>query len=333
MRRPSRTTMFVIGGVAIAAVLLASSWITVPFYGVGPGPAREVTPLISFEGPERHDPAGKLIMTTVRVRHLTPITALAAWLDPEVTVAAESLIYPPGLDPVEESRISFSQMDQSKIDATAVVLGLLANYPDDHGAGALIESTSERCPADGHLFPGDVVTAIDDEPIDSKAEASRIIARTPEGTDLTFALDVDGASEEAVFARERCIEGDAGVFVGVVMLDTFPFPVQIASGDVGGPSAGLMWAIGLYELLTPGDLTQGRVVAGTGTLGLDGSVGGIGSVVDKVLGAEHAGANIFLVPKANAQELAGIDTGSMEVVPVATLDDAIGALEGTSPQG
>jgi PDZ domain-containing protein len=331
----SRLKRFFSGFVVALVIGLAFllGWVQLPYYSLGPGPARDVEPLIHVSGHQEFPSPGELIMTTVRFHTVSVLGALIAWIDPYQAVVSEHVLYPPGESAEQETQRALSQMDQSKIDATAVVLGLLANYPDDHGAGALIESTSERCPADGHLFPGDVVTAIDDEPIDSKAEASRIIARTPEGTDLTFALDVDGASEEAVFARERCIEGDAGVFVGVVMLDTFPFPVQIASGDVGGPSAGLMWAIGLYELLTPGDLTQGRVVAGTGTLGLDGSVGGIGSVVDKVLGAEHAGANIYLVPKANAQELAGIDTGSMEVVPVATLDDAIGALEGTSPQG
>ncbi len=320
--------MFVTSGLSLAVVLVASSWITLPYYGLGPGPAREVTPLISFDGKQRFEPSGKLVMTTVRVRRLTPVTALAAWLDPEITVAAEQLVYPPGLDREEEERLSFSQMDQSKIDAAYVALSRLTGYPEEHGTGALIRSTAKGCPADGELFPGDVVTAIDGEPIDSRAEASRLIRRALVGQALRFTLDVDGVAEEAVFARAPCVDG-VDPLVGVTMLDTFPFPVQISSGDVGGPSAGLMWAIGLYELLTPGDLSGGRIIAGTGTVGLGGEVGGIGGIIDKVLGAEHAGADVFLVPAANAEEVEGMDTGDMRVISVATFDEAIDALEAT----
>jgi len=233
----------------------------------------------------------------------------------------------------EEKRLSFSQMDESKIDAAAVVLSKLTRYPHRHGTGALIASTEPGCPADGELFPGDVVTSIDGEPIDSKAEASRIIERTPAGVNMRFGLDVDGRPEHAVFARATCGDGTDGPLVGVRMLDTFPFPIRIASGEVGGPSAGLMWAIGLYELLTPGDLAPDEVVAGTGTISLDGSVGGIGGIQDKVLGAEHAGASLFLIPRANARALNGVDTGDMRVVPVGSFDEALKALREASAQG
>jgi len=331
MRRRSRTTLLIILGALVLAGVVAASWITLPYYGLGPGPTREVTPLISFEGPERHEPTGALVMTTLRAQQLTPLTALAAWLDPEVEIAHEDLLYAPGVDPEEEDRISFSQMDESKIDATYVVLERLTGYPREHGSGALIESTAPRCPADGELFPGDIVTAIDGEPVDSREEASRLIEGTPEGREMRFALDVDGTPEEAVFARESCVDG-SDPLVGVRMLNTFPFPVAISSGDVGGPSAGLMWAVGLYELLTPGDLTGGEVVAGTGTIDLDGRVGGIGGIVDKVLGAENAGASVFLMPASNLEELAGLDTGDMRVVPVETFDQALAALREASAQ-
>ena len=331
MPRPSRSTVFVMIGVLCAVVLVAASWITIPYYGEGPGPAREVTPLISFDGRQRYEPAGTLVMTTVRERHLTLVTALAAWLDPEMTVRSAQLIYPPGSAPADEQRLSFSEMDQSKIDATYVVLRELTRYPKEHGSGALIESTVPGCSADGHLFPGDVVTAIDGEPIDSRSEASRLIERAPVGRELSFALDVDGASEHAAFARTACVEG-ADPLVGVSIVDTFPFRIAISSGEIGGPSAGLMWAIGLYELLTPGDLTGGATIAGTGTIDLTGRVGGIGGIVDKVLGAEHAGASLFLVPQPNMVDLQGVDTGSMRVVPVSTFDEAIHVLRAASTQ-
>jgi PDZ domain-containing protein len=115
--------------------------------------------------------------------------------------------------------------------------------------------------------------------------------------------------------------------VGFTSVDAFPIPISISSGDIGGPSAGLMWALGLYELMTPGDLLAGRTVAGTGTIDLRGRVGPIGGISDKVVAAEKAGAQIFLAPEKNKPDLEGIDTGDMTVVSVATFGDALRALE------
>lgn len=114
--------------------------------------------------------------------------------------------------------------------------------------------------------------------------------------------------------------------MGVRLVDAFPFQVEIASGDVGGPSAGLMFALGLYDQLTPSDLTQGRTIAGTGTIDPQGGVGPIGGIEDKVLAAERVGATVFLVPKDNMAELQSIDTGAMRLVSVATFQDAVDAL-------
>ena len=105
------------------------------------------------------------------------------------------------------------------------------------------------------------------------------------------------------------------------------------SGEVGGPSAGLMWALGLYELMTPGDLTDGRLVAGTGTIDLEGNVGPIGGIGDKIVSAREAGADLFFVPEGNEAELDSVDAGSMELIVVADLDEALEALEPGVTQG
>jgi PDZ domain-containing protein len=115
------------------------------------------------------------------------------------------------------------------------------------------------------------------------------------------------------------------------MIDPFPFDVSFASADIGGPSAGLMWALGLYDLLTPEDLTAGRTIAGTGMIAPDGKVYPIGGIADKVIAAQRAGATMFLAPKSNMQDLVGVDTGAMQVIPVGTFDQALAALrQGTS---
>jgi PDZ domain-containing protein len=320
MRHPFRVASFIL----VATVFVAAAWIRLPYYAIGPGPARTVTPQIRYDGRPRYDPTGALEMTTVSYHQVTPLQAIAVWLQPDWALISQTELYPTGNVALENQR-SISEMDQSKIDATWVVLRRLTSYPKDHGKGALVESTVPDCSADGRLFPGDVVTAIDGHPVRDTADVRRILHDAKEGQPLSFRLDVDGKVERATFARKPC-GPHKKLLVGFRSLDAFPFPISIDSGEVGGPSAGLMWALGLYELLTPGDLTGGRTIAGTGTIDLSGHVGPIGGIRDKVVAAEHAGATIFLAPADDMADLNGMDTGAMKVISVATFADALQAL-------
>jgi PDZ domain-containing protein len=313
---------------AIAVLFVAaflSGVIRLPYYAVGPGPAREVTPLIAVRGHAVYPSTGKLVMTTVRFYQLTPFTALGAWLDPNKAVVREDVLYPPGQSRQQEQQRAVSQMDQSKIDAAFVALHTLTTYPKEHGAGALVESTVGGCAADGKLFSGDVVEQINGTTITSQAQAGNVLDRQKAGAPLDFTVTAAGHTEDVTLTRAIC-GGSKDPLVGVRLLDPFPFGVQISSGDVGGPSAGLMWALGLYDELTPGDLTNGATIAGTGTIDLAGNVGPIGGITDKVVAAEGVGATVFLVPQANMQELAGVDTKGMQLIPVATFGDALAAL-------
>jgi PDZ domain-containing protein len=126
-------------------------------------------------------------------------------------------------------------------------------------------------------------------------------------------------------ARGPCPGSDEPL-IGIGLVESFPFEITIESGDVGGPSAGLMWAVGLYDLLTPGDLTAGRKIAGTGSIDLDGNVGAIGGILNKVLAARDADADIMLVPRDNFPELSDVDAGDLTLIPVSTFDEAVEAL-------
>ena len=117
------------------------------------------------------------------------------------------------------------------------------------------------------------------------------------------------------------------------MINSFPFDVSISSGDIGGPSAGLMWALGLYDLLTTGDLTDGRTIAGTGVIGLDGTVAPIDGVGQKIAAAADAGATVFLLPEDNAEAAAAAGDHGLELVPVASFDDAVDYLTGSAGAG
>ena len=322
MKHPVRTVALVV----LFAIVFFAAYVRLPYYAVGPGPAREVAPMIDVNDHPRYDSSGRLIMTTVSWSQVTALQALRAWVDPAQIVVKRDLLFQPGESAETEQRRAISQMDQSKIDATSVVLRELTEYPKHHADGALIEVTAEGCPAFGELYAGDLIRSIDGSEVTSAKEADKAIDAVPVDQPIAFTVQAAGQTHDVELTRERCVQGEKQPLVGISLVQPFPFPVEISSGDVGGPSAGLMFALGLYDTLTPEDLTGGRTIAGTGAIGLDGSVGPIGGITDKVVAAERAGASVFLVPEDNMGDLEGIDTGDMQLISVASFDDALNAL-------
>ena len=150
-----------------------------PYYSEGPGPARDVLQRIMFEGPQRYDPTGQLDLTTVRYQQLTGLTLVRAALDDTLTVVKSDVVYPPDVPAAVTQQRGVSQMDQSQIAATAVALHALHEYPKDHGDGALIADVGPDCPADGKLFPGDIITSVDGTAVHAAAQASKVFDRIP----------------------------------------------------------------------------------------------------------------------------------------------------------
>jgi Lon-like protease len=322
-----RRVLKIVGLIVLFGVTFAAGFVRLPYYAVEPGPAREVDPLISVQDHPRYASAGKLIMTTVRWYQLTAVQAVRAWIDSAQRVVPEEELYPPGEDPTTERQRATSQMDTSKIDATSVVLSELAGYPKQHAKGALIESTIEGCPAFQRLFAGDLILSIEGTDIRSAPQASRVIDRVPVDEPLSFSVEAAGETHDLELTRARCDPRVDEPILGIHLVQPFPFPVEISSGDVGGPSAGLMFALGLYDTLTPGDLTAGQTIAGTGAIDLQGRVFPIGGIRDKLVEAERVGADVFLVPSANMAELDGADTGDVRLVSVRSFDQALEELE------
>jgi Lon-like protease len=309
------------------AAALAAVTIYLPYYSIGPGPAKAVQPLIRFDDRPRYESEGSFVLTSVRFDQLTAYGIVVAWLDPGVSVVPRSDLFSPGETAEQELERSISQMDQSKLDAAFVVLEELTDYPEEHGDGVLIESVVEGCAADGELFPGDIVQAIDGTEVEDVGDARRIIRTTTSGAQLTFDVTVDGEPETVSLTREPC-GGSERPLVGVSMIERFPFDVRIQSGSIGGPSAGLAWALALYDLLTPGDLTGGRTIASTGQLGIDGTVYPIGGAADKVVAAESAGATVLMLPGSNVEEARSANESEIELVPVETFGEALAYLQG-----
>jgi PDZ domain-containing protein len=312
----------------LSVVVIVGSYVTLPYYSEAPGPAREVAPLIRFTGHQRYDSQGHFVLTSVleSVERLTALGVLGAWLDPNRAVVPEGELLFPGETQAQEQQRSVSQMDQSKLDAVAAVLRDLDGYPKTHGNGVLVESVIPGCPAEGKLFPGDLISAIDGTKVELRKQASDAIDAVPVDQPIRFSVTAGGSSETVTVSRERCGPQNDPL-VGISTLQNFPFDVTISSGNIAGPSAGLMWALGFYDLLTPEDLTAGKTIAGTGAIDRDGKVYPIGGVAEKLVAAQRAGADVFLVPQGNLKEAQAANPG-IRLVPVSSLQDALDFLKG-----
>jgi PDZ domain-containing protein len=217
-------------------------------------------------------------------------------------------------------------MDQSKHDATAVVLSELGLGTSK---GALVTETVPDSPADGALQKGDKITAVDGRPIGSYCDVGGAIREHKPGEEVSLTVVRDGKKQTISVKTIENPQVPGAAFIGVAMKDDFSSDVKVdfKTGRIAGPSAGLMFTLGLYDQLTPDDLTHGEVIAGTGTIACDGTVGPIGGIEQKVAAAEGNGAVVFIAPASEAEAARAV-ADEMEVVPVETFSDAVEYLEG-----
>jgi len=319
-----------------ALAALGAAFIEVPYYALAPGSVRETVPLIEVEEDHRFEPDGIVHFTTVSIRgRITPWEWLAGSLDPAVEIVHESVILR-GRDPDENRRVNLQLMDTSKNQAVRLAFQRLG-YDVVVPGGALITRVEDGQPADGLLEINDLILAVDDVPV---AEATDLVeAISGRGPGDTVRLEVGRPDSDEVEhldvmlapKEEDPTKGFLGVGIETRQDVEFPFDVDIDSGSVGGPSAGLAFTLGVLDVLTPGEITGGSQVAVTGTIQDDLTVGPIGGLPQKAAAVKRAGIPVFLVPASQteeelvqARELAGDD---VTLIPVANLDEALAALE------
>lgn len=307
--------------VPLAALLLILSWLPTPYFLITPGSAEDVIPLIHVSGHPTYPPSGHLLLTTVGFQRANVFGLLAAKVLPHRELFPEQAFLAPGQTDQQQQQQALSQMDTSKIDAAVVALTKFTTYPEDHGPGALVEFVFPGSPANGKLFAGDLITEVDGIPLASAKELGPRILAAGAGHALVFTVQAGGKTRTEAIAPEM-VKGIDHPIVGITSVENFPFPLVISSGQIGGPSAGLLWALGVSDVITPGDLTGGRLIAGTGALEPDGTVDPIGGVREKVIAAEHAGAKVFFVPAGDYPDAKGAANG-LTLVPVKTYQDAL----------
>jgi PDZ domain-containing protein len=195
-----------------------------------------------------------------------------------------------------------------------------------YGQKLEVAGLSDGSPSDGKLTAGDVFTSVNGKPVTSLAAVQDELA-TGKGKPAAVVVDRNGRQVTETVTPAR---SDSGRFILGVLLKyrfTFPFDVKISLDKVGGPSAGMMFALGIVDTVTPGDLTGGKHIAGTGTISPDGAVGPIGGIAVKMHGARADGATMFLAPAANCDEVAGHIPEGLQVVKVENLDEARRAVD------
>ncbi|HUR48343.1 MAG TPA: S16 family serine protease, partial [Acidimicrobiales bacterium] len=332
-RRVSRWWLaFVIIGSLVGLLGIASLLIRVPYATIAPGSARQVNSLVVVTGHEVYPPKGKVLFTTVGVQdHVSAMQAIIGWLDPTVDVISEKTLR--GTIPADRyQQLNVEAMADSKTSAEELVLRRLGYT--DLGVGAHIHDIDPTLPAASVLKLKDLIVAVDATPVTTSAEAANAIRAHQPGESITVTVVRDGAPPtdySAVLAK-----GDEGQpLLGVRMTTQIklPFGIDIDSGNVEGPSAGLAYSLALLDELTPGELTGGRKVAVTGELRADGKVGPIGGVAQKAVAVRRAGAKLFLVPRDNFAEAKRHAGDGLEVRAVDSFDQALevlGSFEGSN---
>jgi len=330
-----RSLTLLIASVGTAVAIAVSVLVPVPYVILGPGPTLNTLgkdsagrPLITISGHPTYPVNGHLNMVTVSYRgcqgnRFNIFTALVAWLNPHQAVVPESEICPAGQTQKQTQEQDTQQMTSSQQAAAAAALTEL-HIP--YTTQVVVVQPEKGFPAYGVLKAGDVITAVDGKPVTSQAGLSKLIYAHPAGSTLALTITRNGQSHE-VQVGTRSSGGHPVMGVQITEEYKFPFQVKISVGDIGGPSAGMMFALGIIDKLTKLSLTSGRFIAGTGEITASGQVQPIGGIQQKMIGARNAGATIFLTPAANCADTKGAVPAGLRLVKVSTLNQAVTDLE------
>jgi Lon-like protease len=316
-------------GVVLLVVFLALWRYPSSQYVFLPDPAHPVAPLVDVSG--GHDPTdgGGIYFVDVIVRKATLLERLFGGLHEGADLHSPEEVVPPGLNDSQQRQVDLSEMQRSQKIAAAVALRALGQKVRAIPTGAIVSGVQRGLPAAGHLRPADVIVAVDGNPVHSPQEVSDAMRQTGVGSRVRFTVlrnkertDVPVTTVAAGPGSQRAI---VGVFLDQATEIKLPRSVSIDANGVGGPSAGLAFALDVMEELGR-NVDGGLKIAATGEIFLDGKVGPIGGVKQKTIGARKAGVDAFLVPVDNAPEARKYAHG-LRIVPVKSFQQALQALK------
>lgn len=324
MKRRGFTVL--VGALITFVLTMAAVYAPIPYVILKPGPTVDTlgkdkdADVIQISGTDVSSSAGQLRLTTVGVQpEPNLVSAILGWFDGTEAVVPRELIYPPDEteEQVDQRNAEEFQNSQSSAEKAALVeLGLPTHVT--------VQTVTADGPSVGKLQVADIITAVDGTPVTSAPGLTDLIRAKPAGTERALTVTRAGQTVAvAITTQDR--EGQPRI--GVEIEEKAPFQLAIKLDEIGGPSAGLMFTLGIIDKLKPEDLTGGKIIAGTGTIDADGNVGEIGGIPQKLVGAKRAGAEVFLVPEGNCAEAKQNAVDGLPMFKVATLDDALTALD------
>jgi PDZ domain-containing protein len=329
----SRRTLTLLLSSALAfGLVLVVAVVHVPYVAIIPGPTFNTLgndtkgkPVISVSGHATYDDNGHLNMTTISViMPMTLATALRGWFRHDYAVVPRDVIYPPGKSADDVRKQDQADFKASQDSATTAALRFLGVKGTVH---VLVQAVRDGTPAVGLLKAGDEIVQVDGRAVADAAGLRALIGTRQPGQSVRLQV-LRGGKPLAVTVGTAATTDKDGTVRPVIGVDTtertdFPVKVTISLADIGGPSAGLMFALGIVDKLEPGSLTAGRFIAGTGTIDDAGVVGPIGGIQQKLIGARHNGATVFLVPADNCAEALSSPPAGLKLVKVASLRGAV----------
>ena len=308
----------------------------VPYVELSPGPTYDTLgavdgrPLIEITGHETYPVTGHLNLTTVAVSDpgssLDLGSAVRGWLDSRLAVVPREVIYPPGQSGKQVEERNAADMLASQQHATTAALRQLGIPVTSTVTVAAVASGS---PADGRLHQSEVVVAVDGTPVSSGNDLRAAVSKHKPAEPVTLTIRSGGTESTVTLQTAPAPDDRNRAIIGVTVGEDpqYPFSVTIRLKDVGGPSAGLMFALGVVDRLTPENITGGQHIAGTGTIDDNGVVGPIGGVKQKIIGAHDQGATVFLTPAGDCADARDRVPAGIRLVKVESLSGALTALE------
>lgn len=334
--RAPRTIALTVAGSLLALLAGMLVVLPVPYARISPGPATDTLgavngkKLIVITGRESFPATGKLELTTVSITNpdhrMSLIEALTGWFRSGVAVVPKDSIYEKGKSAEEIQQFNTRAMALSQQQATAAALKSLKIDIDSF---VQVQELTDGRPAAEKLQLGDRVLEVDGTAVTKPAQVVAAVGKHKPGEKVVFKISRGGTEITETVTTVARPEDTSKPLVGLVpgIGYKFPFDVKIELENVGGPSAGLMFALGIVERLTREEITGGRIVAGTGSIDDDGTVGKIGGIVMKIRGAKKTGATVFMVPEGNCREARDGAPKGVELVKVDKLTTALSALE------
>lgn len=315
------------------ALVVTTIFLPAPYVVRSPGPTENTlgeengVPLIEVSGAQTYPASGELRLTTVSVSGgpgypADALQVLRGWFDPQRSVYPVEAIFPDDRTEDEIREQNTADMVSSQENATVAALTEVGyTVPATMTVVEAIPGTG----AAGVLEPDDVLVSFDGQELVTYQDLIADVEATDPGTEVTLEVRRD---DELVELTLPTSDSDGRTVLGVFLDPVFDLPVDVSIQieDIGGPSAGTMFALGIIDVLTPEDEAGGAVIAGTGTMSVDGLVGPIGGIQQKLYGAERDGATWFLAPDANCNEVVGNVPDGLEVTAVGTLEEALDAV-------